>query len=152
MPITAALDEFLNSKEWDDSIEINEDKKTSIVDTEITIDGVKYRMIFEATEINQWMEFYLYFPIPIPGARINEAYKLINAINARIGVGRLVVTGKSTIQYKAIVDLEGSQATGNMYMAMLGAGTSMASNWGSIIGKFIYTNLSTDELLEEMEE
>ena len=122
MRCTQAIQDFLDQQEWNDEIEINEDRTAGRLATSMTLNEQSCRLYVEAEETEERVYVYLYFPIQTPPARLPDVVRLLNRINAPMKLGRLACFDDgdaNAIQYKASIDVEDGTIVGTQIASML---------------------------------
>ena len=110
MPISSILNQCLKEQEWDDTIEVNDDRTIAQVRTELIINDQPHYMFFEAEELKHRFAVYLHGPYKVSPSRVGEICRLLNLINLRLSLGRFACLEDSDsypIHFRARIDVEG---------------------------------------------
>ena len=149
MRITTRLQDWLRLQEWEDEIEVDEERKNSIVSTNMVVDGQTHRLYLEVDEELDMFELYMYGIASVPISRTSEAAIILNRINSRLALGRLTCTGDdetNPIQYKSAIDVEESDLSPKQITNMLDIATHAFINYGFILSQVALTKQSGDEI------
>ena len=148
MPLTNVLSEWLIQEEWEDEIEVQDDRKSSHVVTSMSIEYQSHKMYLEADETKEWLSVYLYGPVKVPPDRFGEMSRLLNLINHRLGLGRIVCIDEEDgkrVQFLARVDVEGSVLRPKQIDNLVRAACGTFRNYGSIIAAIAITKQSAQD-------
>ena len=152
MRLTAVLAAWLKEQEWKDEVEINEGRDFSRVATEIPIAEQDHRLYLECGEKEERFLVFFYSPLNVPASRIKDAAVLMNRINQRLPLGRVVTPDDGTprpVQYKAVIDVEGSEFASEQITNMVASGISVFEDFGSVFGALAVTKQSADQIWDE---
>lgn len=157
MKLTAVLAEWMRQEGWDDDIEVDAEDNSSRVVTSMGILDQRYQLFFEVNEAGERFHVYLYTPFRIPTWREPEFALLANRINARLGLGRIIVEfGEARpVQFMHAIDVEGGQLAPQQIGTMLGAATGTFRQYAELLSGIAFTRQSADVLwaqfIEEQE-
>lgn len=147
------LDDFLKGREWTDEYEVDIEKQSVLLNTEITIcDGFSGRLIIEAKEKIDLVDVYIYYNQTCKEAKINEMAILLNGIHQRWHFGRFMVFEDGYIRWTHRVDFEGSQPTGLSLERIVQPGWEATAKFANVIAAVALTKQSATEALKEYDE
>ena len=152
MPLTEVIKAWRDAQDWTDEISIDEEAQSSTLPLTYNEEGQIYKVYVEADEKKEWLKVFIYGPIGIPANRYVEACQLINHINQYDGFGRLCAIKDGQFQFRAVFDMEGSQAVPEMITNMINYGLSRFTNWASEMGQVIFAGKKTEQILKELEQ
>lgn len=152
MPITKVVAEFMNSEEWEDDINVSEDRVASSVETKLNIEDQGYRIFLEANEAGEVFSVYMYSPFSVPANRIDATVRILNRINrTKLRLGRLAILDNgeaSPIQFAYSIDLEGGVLAPQQISTVIGLCFSLG-HFHQLLSAVALTKLSEDKLWEE---
>ena len=147
MRLTTVLKEWLKQNEWDDEIEINDDRDFAEIATNYLIGGQKYQLYLEANELTECFDVYLYSPFDVPPARMADMTRILNRINLRLGIGRLCCIDDeeaNPVQYKEGIDVDAAPFAPDHIDNMLAAGGSIFEHHSQLLTTVALTDVSAD--------
>lgn len=158
MPITKVVKAWMDSKEWDDEIEISDDRTSSTVATRFSINDQGYPLYLETREKAEIFAVYLYTPFKVPVPRIRDMAVIVNRINDAIGLGRLSVADKgeaAEVRYIGKIDVEGGTLAPQQVGTLVDASVNIMSQHAELLAAVALTKQPIDQLwtsfLEDME-
>lgn len=149
MPLTSAIQQWMSREGWEDSIDINDERTTSVVNTSMTIDDQDYEIFIEAFETDERVFIYLYTPYKVQIQRMAVMARVMNKVNSRLGFGRIACQDDSEarrIQFKISLDVEGSSLSPVQIHTMLSMGVATFRTYGSLLVGAAMTKRSLEEI------
>jgi hypothetical protein len=152
MPLTQLIQDFVDDVQWKDEISIDTEQKCSGLPFKYGNDDLSFQVYLEADEARSWLKIFFYNEMTIPEKRYAEACELVNAINQRIGLGRLSAISKGAFQFRQVVDLEGTGSPTTLVIKnLIGAAMDVFSTWSEELGAVIFTKMSAKEILAALD-
>src|SRR3954469_13978833 len=127
MPLTQAVQMWLDGEGWSDGLEVHADRTVSSLATCFTIEDQHYKLFVEVFESDQRLFVYLYTPYNIPRQRAELVGRILNRINLRLAFGRLAFQDDGEgrpIQFKVAIDIEGSTLSSIQVNTLIGLGVA----------------------------
>ena len=153
MPLTKVLSEWIIEEEWEDEIEVRDDRKFGRVATSMSIEHQSHKMYLEADETREWFSVYLYGPVQVPPDRVGEMSRLLNLINSRLGLGRIICGDEENerrVQFLARMDVEGSALKPKQIDNLVRSACGTFRKYGSILATIAITKQSTLDCWAEL--
>ena len=148
MPLTEVVKEWMDSEDWKDEIEIKNGRKAARVVTNFSIHSQPHRVYLEVNEPLQFFEVYVYSVFHVPPARMPQITRVINRINYGLRTGRLACCDDedaNSVQFKCIIDVEGSRLGPSQVGRMLSAGIWTFEKYGPFLATIALTRVDENE-------
>jgi hypothetical protein len=154
MKLPNVVQTFLDDMGWDDEITIDESAGLSQLKTGVSINDQPYTLVIETDEQRSWIVLFLYnLSSNVPEKRMSEACHLVNAINNRVQMGKIMVTkAAGPFRFVHAVDLEGVEASGIVVQNMYSAGVGVFTVWADALSAVALTKTSAEEILKEIDQ
>lgn len=147
------LDEFLKMREWTDEYEIDPEKKSVSLNTQISIgEGQSGRLIIEASDETDLVNVYIYYNFTCKAAKLSELAVLLNGIHQRWPYGRFMVLADGYIRWTHRVDFEGTQPTGLAIDRIVGPAWSAVETFADTIAAVALTKQSAADAIQEYDD
>ncbi|WP_108646458.1 hypothetical protein [Polynucleobacter rarus] len=105
--LTSFVEEWCQEVDCKETIEFNEEKKTSRLSTNYEVDDHMCQLFIEVEEIMSLVTVFLYTDLVVEDSKIQAALEFVNRINNELVMGRLAVETGERFQFKYAVDVEG---------------------------------------------
>jgi len=159
MPLTAVLQQWLDAEEWQDEIEIDDDRKNSSLVTKFVINDQAHRLFLEAHEETKTFCVYLYSPFNVPPARIADMVRILNRINFSYAkAGRLACNDdkeSNPVQFQRVIVVEGSSLVPKQIGVMASEAVDVFNVFGELLAAIALTKQPVEDLwsnhIEEMQ-
>jgi hypothetical protein len=113
----------------------------------VDINNQVHRLFLDVNEEAEQFFVYLYGPITVPPARMQDTLRILNRVNTRLTLGRFVCLEETTaIQYMASIDVEGSWLSVEQIGIMVDAASSTFGFYGEVLAAVALTKQSADAL------
>lgn len=149
MPLTSVLAKWMCAESWEDEIELSDERDFARVIAQIDVNNQGYRVFLEARETAERFYVFLYAPFSIPASREPDACIIINRVNQRLGLGRLVWLEDGRIQFRDAIDVEGSQLTAEQIGTMLGASCGTYRQYADLLCAVAFTKQPAEALWKQ---
>jgi len=143
------LIDFMDQEEW----------KYEIVEGETVLrfyfKGSAGRLLCYADveEDKDWLIFYSYLPVNVPGEKIASASEFFARANRGMRIGNFELdVDDGEIRYKTSIDVEGGDLTHKMMDNLLRANLSTMNRYFNGVMQLIYSNRSATDLIREIEQ
>lgn len=152
LPITKVVAAWLVSENWEDEIDVADDRKAARVSTQFGINNQSHRLFFEIDEASETFSVFFYSAVNIPPARMPDTVRVLNRINMRLRLGRLGChddEDANPVQFLARIDVEGGALVPDQVRNMLGAGIATMKQYSQLLAAAALTRQSADRLWAE---
>lgn len=123
-----AVQQFLDSMDWKDEIQIDEEQGRSTMATSILVEQQPCRLFVETADRTDLISVFLYAPFHVRADKITQACVLANAINLRNRVGHIeIMADDGRIRFVHTMDFEGCTPSGTAVHNMVDAGLALFS-------------------------
>jgi len=106
---------------WDGEVTASDDGVGRYVST-IEVEGEEYLVVFEARDLSNLLDVFIYSRPKVPPRRFGDACLLANSVNRKLPHGRFVITSDNLIQYNHCIDVEDGRPSTTMFTNMLRSG------------------------------
>jgi len=152
MPLAAVVQAWMDAEEWEDDLQISEDRSTSRVATQFGVDGQAYNLFIDTSEGDNVVEVYLYSPYKVPPARMEAVSRVLNRIHTRLNFGRLCCADdedSNSVVFTDKVYVGDSKLSEAQITNMIRAATGTFASWGSLLAAVAMTKLPVEQLWKE---
>jgi len=152
MRLTGVLALWLKEQEWEDEVEIEDDRQFSRVRTHFDINDQAHRLFLECNERAERFFVYLYSPLKMPVSRIADTAIILNRINMRITLGRFACRddGESqSVQFKSVIDVEGAEFATEQISNMASAAVEVFQHYGEVFTALALTKKLAKEIWDD---
>ena len=150
MRLADKVQEWLNYREWDDKIELDEENQSARINFSYTIKDQSFDVYVESEEERDFLMFYFYAPFNATSKKITECTVLFNHINLCSFSGTMTVTDKGRIRWHHVVDFEETDPSVKAIDNAFRAGSGTFSRWFDEISEIALTKTTAQELLERL--
>ena len=148
------LQEFLDGREWEDEIRVNEENQS--VQVVCSVDFGEYkdgRLFIDASDTNSMYGVFFYYPFKCKESKFTEMCVLLNRIHNLHPYGRYeLLTSDGGIRWMQNVDFEGAEPSGQSIELMVGPGWQALSYWAETIAAVALTKVSAEEAYQQLVE
>jgi hypothetical protein len=153
MPITKVLKEWMVAKEWDDEIQLSENRRSSRVSTTYNINNQSYRTFIDIDEDDQWFSVFMYSPFSVPISRISEMARALNKINYNNQkVGRIACPDEDEpgpVQFRWTTDLSNGSISKEQIDYMVETPVGFFNFFGEVLAAIALTKAPAESLMAE---
>jgi hypothetical protein len=150
-PLTSLVQQWLDSRGWEDEISVREESRESTLQTRINDETGVYDLYIEVDEERSWLQLYLYSPFKVSARHWGEISKALNLANVSHVNGRGACAPGKAIQYCNSIDLEGCQATTKIIDNLYSYAFGFYARNHEKFGKIIYAGLTAEQAFAEDE-
>lgn len=123
LQITAIVQAWLDEQGYNEKININHKEHSSTLKTSFhNQPGQEYRLIIEVKENHHLLSIFLFNGIEVSSECLNNAVILVNTINNKLDIGRIVASAANPFQYRQSVNIEGGTISTIMITNMVDCG------------------------------
>ncbi len=153
MKYQALLEEYLEAREWEDELSVDEENRAVQLNTGVTIAGQSGRLIIEAFDRLEIVDVYFYYSsVTCRESKFDEMLKLLNSIHMRTRYGRFELLDDGTVRWFQRVDFEGSSPTIQSLNQMVQPGWDVVGKWAEAVAAVALTKQTAAQALEEHDE
>lgn len=153
MPITKVLKEWMVAKEWDDEIELSDNRRAARVLTSYDINNQSHRFFIDVDEDDQWFSVFMYSSFNVPITRITEMARTLNKINYAIQiVGRVACPDEDEpgpIQFRWTADLSNGSISKEQINYMVETPVGFFNFFGEVLASISLTKAPAEKLMAE---
>lgn len=109
------LKQFLELREWNDELIVDDENKKVILSTGVGIEGQSGRAIIEAQDDDIIRFYFYYMNFRVKESSVEQMNILLSMLNSRIFIGCLTLVGppqERMVRWEHVVDFEGATLTG----------------------------------------
>lgn len=147
----AILEQWLESRDWKDELEVDAENHSVRLVTGINIAGQSGRLIVEGSDATDLVDVYLYVDVKCKDTRRSELCVLFNEINLKNAYGRFEVFPDGYMRWRHRVDFEGSQPSGKSIEQIVGPAWNIMERYLDPILAVALTNTAATEAMDEWE-
>ena len=151
MDSKAILQEWLDSRGWDDELIVSDDGTEVSLRTGIELDENSWNLFVDANNQSCLVGFFLYSSFKVKTAKRAEACLLVNEINDRMRLGRFVVRDNGQIQYRQQVDFEAAEPTSRSMELMAVPAFSFCETYNSTLAAVALTKQTAADAIAEFD-
>jgi hypothetical protein len=152
MRLADKVQEWLNEREWDDKINIDEENQASSLNFTFSIKDQGFNVWIETDEKREYFKVYYYVPFNALSKKFNECTILFNEINKRSRAGAIYLhDNKGVICWRHIIDFEGTDPSIITIQNAFDAGASTLDAWFDEITEVALTKSSAQEIIEQLD-
>lgn len=146
------IQEFLDGREWEDEIRIDEEKQSAHVVCSVDFGEYKDgRLFIDASDTTSLYGVFFYYPFKCKESKFAEMCVLLNRIHNNHPYGRYeLLISDGSIRWMQNVDFEGAEPTGQSIELMVHPGWEALSYWAETIAAVALTKTSADEAIEQL--
>jgi len=152
MRLVDAIQEWLNYREWDDQINLDEENQTSMVNFTYTINDQSFDVYIETDEERDHLKFYFYAPFNSLSKKNIDCAILFNHINlcSLSGAITLAYSNKGRILWHHIIDFEDTDPSVKTIDNAFNAGAGTFTKWFDEISEVALTKTTGQEIIERL--
>jgi hypothetical protein len=150
MRLAAKVQEWIEKREWEDKVEVDEENQRSRINFTYDINEQPFDFWFETDENKQQLELYLYFPFKVKKDKLNDFVLLLNFIHIKSSIGGFCVLANRRIQYRHFIDVENAEPSIEMISNMVGAGEDIITEWFEELALVALTSKTTREIIDDL--
>ncbi|MEY3880627.1 MAG: hypothetical protein RIQ94_1423 [Pseudomonadota bacterium] len=150
MRLASKVQEWIDNREWEDRVEVDEENQRSRINFSYGINEQSFDLWFETDENKEQLELYLYFPFKVKKDKLNDFVLLLNFIHSRSYIGGFCVLANRRIQYRHFVDVENAEPSIETINNMVGAGSDIITSWFEELVLVALTGKTTKEVIDDL--
>jgi hypothetical protein len=151
MRLADAVQEWLNYREWDDKINLDDENQTSRVNFSYNINDQSFNVFVETDEERDFLKFYFYAPFNAASKKNVDCAILFNHINLCSLSGAITLDyDKGRIRWHHIIDFEDTDPSVTTINNGFNAGSNSFSRWFDEISEVALTKTTAQEIIERL--
>ena len=150
MRLAAKVQEWIEKREWEDKVEVDEENQRSRINFTYDINEQPFDFWFETDENKEHLELYLYYPFKVKKDKLKDFVLLLNFIHSKSSIGGFCVLANRRIQYRHFIDVENAEPSIEMINNMVGAGESIVTEWFEEMTLVALTSKTTREIIDDL--
>jgi len=153
-PITEIVKAWLDENDWTYDLDITDDESSSRIKASVQIASQDFVVCIDVDEDDEQVEVLFFTPFNVPVDRIEEMAVVLNWINNADRVGRMIVPVTAQpmpIQWKAIIDVEGSELSPTQVGTIISAAAVLFEAYTETISSVALTKRTADDAIKDWE-
>ena len=151
MRLADKVQEWLNYREWDDKISLDDENQTSRVNFSYTINDQSFEVYIETDEKKDFLKFYFYAPFNASSKKVIDCAILFNHINLCSFSGTITLDhDKGRIRWHHIIDFEDTDPSATTINNAFNAGSHTFSRWFDEISEVALTKTTAQEIIDRL--
>jgi len=151
MRLADKVQEWLNDREWDDKINLDEENQTSSVNFTYGINDQPFNMYIETDEERDFLKFYFYAPFNALSKKNVDCAVLFNHINLNTSSGSMTLNSETgRIRWHHIIDVEETDPSVITINNAFHAGSNSFKKWFDEITEVALTKTTAQEIIERL--
>lgn len=151
MRLADKLQDWLNYREWDDKLHLDEENQTSRINFTYEINEQSFEVYIESEEERDYLMFYIYAPFNVLSKKTTDCTILFNRINLMSHSGTITVSDKGRIRWHHIIDVEETDPAPIAIDNAFRAGVSVLTKWFDEISEIALTKTTAQELFDRLD-
>ena len=151
MRLADVVQEWVNYREWDDKVNLDDENQTSSLDFTYLIKDQSFKVWIETDEARDYLKIYIYAPFNALSKKLTECAVLFNHINASSYWGALsVIDEKGTIRWRYVIDFEGTDPSVATINNAINVGSNLLENWFDEITEVALTKTTAQQIIDQL--
>ena len=150
MRLADKVQEWLNYREWDDKINLDDENQTSKINFTLTINDQSFEVYIETDEERDFLKFYFYAPFNALSKKVIDCAILFNHINLCSFSGAITLSDRGRIRWQHIIDFEDTDPSVKTIENAFNAGSHTFSRWFDEISEVALTKTTAQEIIDRL--